>query len=120
MTLATSVSIGKKKDPVTLSDLAASKVALLLDQEDGEGLVLRVAVRPGGCSGYSYEMFFDTEVAEDDVVRAFGTVSVAVDATSAELLSGSTLDYSDGLNDAGFHITNPNATRTCGCGSSFS
>jgi len=120
MTIATSVSIGKKQDPVTLSDFAASKVAQLLAQEDGEGLVLRVAVRPGGCSGYSYEMFFDTEIADDDVVRSFGDVSVAVDQTSAELLIGSTLDYSDGLNDAGFHITNPNASRTCGCGSSFS
>jgi iron-sulfur cluster assembly accessory protein len=120
MTLATSVSIGKKPDPVTLSDIAASKVALLLAQEEGDGLILRVAVRPGGCSGYSYEMFFDTEVNDDDVVRSFGTVSVAVDQTSAELMAGSTLDYSDGLNDAGFHITNPNASRTCGCGSSFS
>ena len=120
MTIATSVSIGKKPDPVTLSDLAAFKVGQLLAQEQGEGLVLRVAVRPGGCSGYSYEMFFDTEVAEDDVVRSFGQVSVAVDQTSAELMAGSKLDYSDGLNDAGFHITNPNATRTCGCGSSFS
>jgi iron-sulfur cluster assembly protein/iron-sulfur cluster insertion protein len=120
MTLATSVTIGKKPDPVTLTDFAASKVAQLLAQEEGEGLVLRVAVRPGGCSGYSYEMFFDTEVADDDVVRSFQTVSVVVDPTSAELLVGSTLDYSDGLNDAGFHITNPNATRTCGCGSSFS
>jgi iron-sulfur cluster assembly protein/iron-sulfur cluster insertion protein len=120
MTMATSVSIGKKPDPVTLSDLAASKVAQLLAEEDGEGMVLRVAVRPGGCSGYSYEMFFDSEVADDDVVRSFGEVSVVVDQTSAELMAGSTLDYSDGLNDAGFHITNPNATRTCGCGSSFS
>jgi iron-sulfur cluster assembly accessory protein len=120
MTIATSVSIGKKPDPVTLSDLAAAKVGQLLASEDGEGLVLRVAVRPGGCSGYSYEMFFDTEVADDDVVRKYGDVSVVVDQTSAELMAGSTLDYSDGLNDAGFHITNPNATRTCGCGSSFS
>jgi iron-sulfur cluster assembly protein/iron-sulfur cluster insertion protein len=120
MTMATSVSIGKKPDPVTLSDLAASKVAQLLAEEDGEGMVLRVAVRPGGCSGYSYEMFFDSEVADDDVVRSFGEVSVVVDQTSAELMAGSTLDFSDGLNDAGFHITNPNATRTCGCGSSFS
>jgi iron-sulfur cluster assembly protein/iron-sulfur cluster insertion protein len=65
-------------------------------------------------------MFFDSEVAEDDVVRTFGTVSVVVDKESAEMLSGSSLDYADGLNGAGFHITNPNATRTCGCGSSFS
>jgi iron-sulfur cluster assembly protein/iron-sulfur cluster insertion protein len=104
-----------------LSDTAATKVAQLLAEEDeGTELALRVAVKPGGCSGYSYEMFFDSEVMSDDVVREFGAVRVVVDAASAELLTGSTLDYSDGLQGAGFHITNPNATRTCGCGSSFS
>ena len=114
------VSIGKKPNPVTLTDAASEKVAELLAQEDTDGLALRVAVRPGGCSGFSYEMFFDSEVAGDDVVREFGTVTVVVDPTSADLLKGSTLDYSDGLQGAGFHVTNPNATRTCGCGSSFS
>ncbi len=119
-TISTTVNIGKKPAPVTLSDEAAAKVAQLLAQEDGDDLALRVAVKPGGCSGYSYEMFFDTEVMADDVVREFGAVKVVVDAASAELLTGSTLDFSDGLQDTGFHITNPNATRTCGCGSSFS
>ncbi len=119
-TISTSVNIGKKPAPVTLSDTAAAKVAELLAQEEGDDLALRVAVKPGGCSGYSYEMFFDTELMADDVVREFDTVKVVVDAASAELLTGSTLDYSDGLQGAGFHITNPNATRTCGCGSSFS
>jgi iron-sulfur cluster assembly accessory protein len=120
-TISTSVNIGKKPAPVTLSDAATTKVAELLAQEEGgEALALRVAVKPGGCSGYSYEMFFDSEVMSDDVVREFGTVKVVVDAASAELLTGSTLDFSDGLQGAGFHITNPNATRTCGCGSSFS
>ncbi len=119
-TMATSVSIGKKPDPVTLTDVAAAKVAELLAQESDTGLALRVAVKPGGCSGYSYEMFFDSELADDDVVREFGGVRVVVDPASAELLTGATLEYSDGLQGAGFHITNPNATRTCGCGSSFS
>ncbi len=119
-TLSTSVSIGRKPDPVSLTDAAAVKVAELLAQEDDQGLALRVAVKPGGCSGYSYEMFFDTEVAPDDVVREFGAVKVVVDPASAELLTGATLDFNDGLSGAGFHITNPNATRTCGCGSSFS
>ena len=123
--IATTVNIGKKPAPVTLSDEAAAKVAELLDKEREDDptaaeLALRVAVKPGGCSGYSYEMFFDTEVMSDDVVREFGTVKVVVDAASAELLTGSALDYSDGLQGAGFQITNPNATRTCGCGSSFS
>ena len=120
-TMSTGVSIGKKPAPVTLSDAATSKVAALLAEEDGgETLALRVAVKPGGCSGYSYEMFFDSEILPDDVVREFGAVKVVVDPASAELLTGSTLDYSDGLQGAGFHISNPNATRTCGCGSSFS
>jgi iron-sulfur cluster assembly protein/iron-sulfur cluster insertion protein len=120
-TISTTVNIGKKPAPVTLTDAATTKVAELLAREEGgESLALRVAVKPGGCSGYSYEMFFDTEVMSDDVVREFGEVRVIVDAASAELLTGSTLEYSDGLQGEGFHITNPNATRTCGCGSSFS
>ena len=120
MTSMTSVSIGKRPSPINLSDTATVKVADLLAQEGNDSLALRVAVRPGGCSGYSYEMFFDSEIADDDIVREFGGVKVAVDPASAELLKGSTLDYTDGLQDAGFHISNPNATRTCGCGSSFS
>lgn len=121
MSLATSsVKIGQRPSPVTLTDSAIAKVGDLLTQEGDENLVLRMAVRPGGCSGYSYEMFFDSETAEDDVVRSFGTVRVAVDAESADLIKGATLDYRDGLQEAGFHISNPNATRTCGCGSSFS
>jgi iron-sulfur cluster assembly protein/iron-sulfur cluster insertion protein len=120
-TISTTVNIGKKPAPVTLNDAATAKVAELLAREEGgESLALRVAVKPGGCSGYSYEMFFDTEVMSDDVVREFGAVRVVVDAASAELLTGSVLEYSDGLQGEGFHITNPNATRTCGCGSSFS
>jgi iron-sulfur cluster assembly protein/iron-sulfur cluster insertion protein len=116
----TGISIKRKPDPITLSEEAATKVTELLAQEGNDALALRVAVRPGGCSGYSYEMFFDSESADDDIVREFGTVKVVVDAGSAELLSGSTLEYSDGLQGAGFHISNPNAQRTCGCGSSFS
>ncbi len=106
--------------PITLTDLASAKVAELLDQEGNPELALRVAVRPGGCSGFSYEMFFDSDVAGDDVTSTFGAVKVVVDPTSASLLVGSTLDYKDGLQGAGFSINNPNASRTCGCGNSFS
>ncbi|HZU72090.1 MAG TPA: iron-sulfur cluster insertion protein ErpA [Acidimicrobiales bacterium] len=120
MTTISAVKIGKKPAPVSLTDGAAQKVAELLQREGNEALALRVAVRPGGCSGYSYEMFFDTDIAEDDISREFSGVKVVVDPMSAELLNGSTLDYKDGLQGAGFHISNPNATRTCGCGSSFS
>ncbi len=105
---------------ITLTDSAATKVKELLDAEGAEDLALRVAVRPGGCSGFSYEMFFDGDVATDDEKATFGPVQVIVDPASAQLLEGATLDYKDGLNQAGFAITNPNATRTCGCGQSFS
>ena len=106
---------------IALTDLAATKVAELIAQEgSADELALRVAVRPGGCSGYSYEMFFDTEFADDDVQTVYGGVKVVVDAVSAPLLVGATLDYKDGLQGAGFSINNPNASRTCGCGNSFS
>lgn len=120
MALSTTVNIGKKPQPVILSDMAQAKVSQLLAEEEDTGLALRVAVRPGGCSGFSYEMYFDSEVADDDLVSEFGDVRVLVDPASADMLKGSTLDYTDGLSNAGFHISNPNAARTCGCGSSFS
>ena len=109
---------------ITLTDTAATTVKELLDAEGAADLALRVAVRPGGCSGFSYEMFFDGDIADDDEKALFGPqgkeVHVVVDPASKQLLEGATLDYKDGLNQAGFSITNPNATRTCGCGSSFS
>jgi iron-sulfur cluster assembly protein/iron-sulfur cluster insertion protein len=105
---------------ITLTESAASKVKDLIDAEEESGLALRVAVRPGGCSGFSYEMFFDTDVAEDDNLIDYSGVKVVVDASSAELLQGATLDYKDGLQGAGFAIDNPNAERSCGCGKSFS
>ena len=105
---------------ITLTPAAASKVGELLTQEGEEDLALRVAVRPGGCSGFSYEMYFDTEVNESDQSAMFDGVSVIVDPSSAMLLQGATLDYSDSLQNAGFSIDNPNAQRTCGCGQSFS
>jgi iron-sulfur cluster assembly protein/iron-sulfur cluster insertion protein len=117
---SSTVKLGQRPSPVTLTDAAVAKVTALLAQEGDDSLALRVAVRPGGCSGYSYEMFFDSEVADNDIVRTFGSVRVVVDPESAELIKGATLEYRDGLQEAGFHIINPNATRTCGCGSSFS
>jgi iron-sulfur cluster assembly protein/iron-sulfur cluster insertion protein len=105
---------------ITLTDNAATKVKQLIEAEGDEQLALRVAVRPGGCSGFSYEMFFDSDVAPDDVQNTYGEVKVVVDPSSAQLLSGATLDYKDGLEQSGFAITNPNAQRTCGCGQSFS
>ena len=105
---------------ITLTDTAVTKVRELIAQESEENLALRVAVRPGGCSGFSYEMFFDTDVAADDIRSDDGGVPVVVDPSSAPLLKGATLDFKDGLQGAGFAIENPNASRTCGCGNSFS
>lgn len=107
---------------ITVTEPAVAKVADLISQEvDGEGLALRVAVRPGGCSGFSYDMFFDSEVADDDKVDNVAEgVKVVVDSASAQMLQGATLDFSDGLQGAGFHIINPNASKSCGCGNSFS
>jgi iron-sulfur cluster assembly protein/iron-sulfur cluster insertion protein len=108
---------------ITLTDSAAVKVKQLLTDEGAEDLALRVAVRPGGCSGFSYEMFFDGDIAADDVQATYGedgSVRVVVDPASKQLLEGATLDYKDGLEQSGFAITNPNASRTCGCGQSFS
>ena len=105
---------------ITLTDDATTKVGELIAGEGDDNLALRVAVRPGGCSGFSYEMFFDTERADDDLEVNFGEIRVVVDPSSAQLLEGATLDYKDGLNETGFSIDNPNAQRTCGCGQSFS
>ena len=105
---------------VTLTRAAAAKVAELIAREGDESLVLRLGVRPGGCSGFSYDMAFDTSTDESDVLREFDGVTVAVDAASLKMVDGAEIDYRDGLEGAGFHISNPNVTRSCGCGSSFS
>lgn len=115
------IKSSKPARAVTLTEPAIGKLALLLAEEGDPGLALRVAVRPGGCSGFSYEMFFDAETEADDVVEEFRDgVRIAVDSQSVEMLRGSTLDYKDGLMGAGFAIDNPNVTKSCGCGNSFS
>src|SRR6202051_2149368 len=101
VTTVSSVSINRRPSVITLTDGAVAKVTDLLAQEGNDALALRVAVRPGGCSGYSYEMFFDSELSEDDVVTTQGSVKVVVDPASAELLKGANLEYTDGLQGAG-------------------
>jgi iron-sulfur cluster assembly protein/iron-sulfur cluster insertion protein len=105
---------------ITITDTAAEKVKSLIEAEGNSELALRVAVRPGGCSGLSYEMFFDTDIASDDIIDEQRGVKVVTDPQSAALLRGASLDYKDGLQGAGFAVNNPNASRTCGCGQSFS
>ncbi|MGQ0615649.1 MAG: iron-sulfur cluster insertion protein ErpA [Acidimicrobiia bacterium] len=105
---------------LTMTDTAAAKVKDLIEAEGEPELALRVAVRPGGCSGFSYELFFDSDIATDDFTAEHLGVRVVVDPSSAPLLEGAVLDYKDGLQQTGFSINNPNAQRTCGCGQSFS
>ena len=120
MTQVLNIKPRAPKRAVTLTDGAVTKINELLTAEGDSSLALRMAVRPGGCSGFSYEMFFDSDVASDDVTADYEGVKVVVDPSSAQLLEGATLDYKDGLTQAGFSINNPNAQRTCGCGQSFS
>ncbi len=105
---------------VTLTSEAASKVADLIEKEGDDSLALRLGVRPGGCSGFSYEMYFDSQIDDGDVVSETDGVKLVVDSQSMEMLSGAEVDYRDTLQGAGFHIKNPNQTRSCGCGNSFS
>ncbi len=118
----TTVKIGlsRKSETIVLTAAAAAKVAVLIEAEGDASLALRVAVRPGGCSGFSYEMFFDGDIADDDIVKEYGTIKVVTDPASAGMLKGATLDYKDALQGGGFAVDNPNAQRTCGCGNSFS
>lgn len=101
-----------------VTDAAASKIAELIAQEEEPDMFLRVTASPSGCSGLSYEMFFDSEKADDDVLSSQGEIIVAADSASAPHLTGATLDYKDGLEGAGFAINNPNVTKSCGCGNS--
>lgn len=119
MTQILNIKSSRPQPTVTLTDTAIAKVGELIAAEGDAGLALRMAVRPGGCSGFSYELFFDSQFDDSDIVEEFGEVRVVVDSQSAEMVKGSTLDFKDGLMGAGFSIDNPNVTRTCGCGNSF-
>lgn len=106
---------------IDLSPTAVARVKVLLQREQRpEGAGLRVSVVGGGCSGLQYSLGLENEPTEEDAVYAIDDVRVFVDPTSAPYLSGMKVDYVDGLHGAGFKFVNPNADRTCGCGSSFS
>ena len=105
---------------VTLTSSAAAKVGELIEAEGDSSLSLRLAVRPGGCSGFSYDMYFDSAVDASDIVNETDGVRVVVDPESAAMVGGATIDFRDGgLQGAGFAINNPNEQRSCGCGQSF-
>ena len=104
---------------LVLTETAASKVKSLIDAEGEAGLALRVAVKPGGCAGFQYDLFFDNNSLDGDIVKEFHGVKVIVDRSSAEYIDGAVIDYVDSLSESGFNIENPLAAGGCGCGKSF-
>jgi iron-sulfur cluster insertion protein len=106
--------------PLIFTDAAAAKVKGLIEDEGNSALKLRVFVQGGGCSGFQYGFTFDENINEDDTAVENGGVTLLIDPMSFQYLVGAEIDYSEGLEGAQFVIRNPNATTTCGCGSSFS
>jgi iron-sulfur cluster insertion protein len=106
--------------PIVFTDSAADKVAQLIEEEGNPDLKLRVFVQGGGCSGFQYGFTFDEIVNEDDTTMEKNGVQLLIDSMSYQYLVGAEIDYKDDLEGAQFVIKNPNATSTCGCGSSFS
>lgn len=104
---------------ITVTSSAVEEVRRLMSQEKDENLFLRLGVSSGGCSGMSYSMALDSNRGENDVVYEFEGLEVRVDAKSLLYIQGSTLDYTGGMLGGGFKFENPNAKRSCGCGSSF-
>lgn len=105
---------------LTLTPAAIEKVRFFMSQEDNaEDIFLRVAVQPGGCAGMRYALFFDTAVQDDDHVLDFEGVPVRVERAAIPMLQGTTIDWVDSLQGAGFNIDNPNAQQGCACGDSF-
>ena len=107
-------------DPIVFTESAAEKVKAILVEEGNLNMKLRVYVTGGGCSGFQYGFAFDENAAEDDTVVSRSGVDMIVDPMSFQYLAGAEIDYQEGLEGSRFIIRNPNATSTCGCGSSFS
>ena len=112
--------IDEQEQPVTLSEAAVEMVKTIAEKENLSNRALRVFVRGGGCSGFTYGLDFGKEQKEDDIVFDQGGLEIFVDPISADYLYGTTIDYATGLHGSGFKFNNPKAVRTCGCGSSFS
>lgn len=105
---------------LVFTDSAAEKVKTLLLEEENQNMNLRVYITGGGCAGFSYGFNFDENIQEDDTQVDNDGVKLLVDAMSIQYLEGSEIDYVEGLEGSRFIVKNPNATTTCGCGSSFS
>lgn len=102
------------------TDAAASKVKSLIEEENNPNLKLRIYISGGGCSGFQYGFSFDENITEGDITVLNGDVMLVIDPMSYQYLEGAEVDYTEGLEGAQFVVRNPNATTTCGCGSSFS
>lgn len=112
--------IASEERPILITDAAVKAIKEAIKAEGQEGDGLRVSVVGGGCSGYQYNLDFDKEERMGDTVMALDGVNIYIDSISAGYLKGTVIDYVSGLNGTGFKFSNPNAKRTCGCGSSFS
>jgi iron-sulfur cluster insertion protein len=113
-------AVAEMPAPLIFTESAATKVKQLIDEEGNAALKLRVFVQGGGCSGFQYGFTFDEETNEDDTIMEKNGVQLLIDAMSYQYLVGAEIDYKDDLEGSQFVIKNPNATTTCGCGSSFS
>ncbi|ODS94949.1 MAG: iron-sulfur cluster insertion protein ErpA [Lautropia sp. SCN 69-89] len=113
-------AVAEMPAPLLFTESAAAKVKQLIDEEGNPALKLRVFVQGGGCSGFQYGFTFDEETNEDDTVMEKAGVTLLIDAASFQYLVGAEIDYKEDLQGAQFVIKNPNASSTCGCGSSFS
>jgi iron-sulfur cluster insertion protein len=113
-------AVAEMPSPLVFTDNAASKVKQLIDEEGNPDLKLRVFVSGGGCSGFQYGFTFDEAINEDDTSMQKNGVTLLIDPMSLQYLGGAEIDYQEGAEGAQFVIKNPNATSTCGCGSSFS
>ncbi|WP_144112089.1 iron-sulfur cluster insertion protein ErpA [Paraburkholderia sp. BCC1886] len=120
MNAVTEAPVTEMPAPFVFTDAAADKVKQLIEEEGNADLKLRVFVQGGGCSGFQYGFTFDEAVNEDDTVMNKSGVQLLIDSMSYQYLVGAEIDYKDDINGAQFVIKNPNATTTCGCGSSFS
>ena len=107
-------------EPVNFTDNAVNKVKELIEEEGTPDLKLRVFVSGGGCSGFQYGFTFEEQKSEDDFVFEFNGITILVDAMSAQYVQGAEIDWQESAMGSTFAIRNPNATTTCGCGSSFS
>lgn len=105
---------------ITITEKASKKITSLLKEEGKLDYFVRVGVKAGGCSGLSYDLNFDNIPLEDDEIFEDNGIKIVCDVRSVLYLMGTVLDFSDGINGKGFQFNNPNATRTCGCGESFS